>query len=83
VFAIDKPTGRLSLVQHVPTGGRTPRCFSFDPTGQWIIASNQASNQAAVFRVDAATGKLSAHGEPLALPSPLQLQFLPKPGKSL
>jgi 6-phosphogluconolactonase len=81
VFAIDAATGRLRLVQHIPTGGKTPRCFSFDPTGRWIIASNQASNNAVVFRVDATTGRLTQHGDPVAVPNPLQLQFLPRPAK--
>ena len=76
VFAIDEKTGRLSLVQHIPTGGKTPRCFSFDPTGRWIIVSNQASDNAVVFRVDAATGKLTQQGAPVAVPNPLQAQFL-------
>jgi 6-phosphogluconolactonase len=81
VFAIDEKTGHLTLVQHAPTGGRTPRCFSFDPTGRWIIVSNQAANNAVVFRVDATTGKLTPQGEPFPLPSPLQLEFLARPAK--
>ncbi len=76
VFAIDAKTGRLSLVQHIPTGGKTPRCFSFDPTGKWIVVSNQDTNNATVFRVDAITGKLTQLGEPVSVPSPLQAQFL-------
>ena len=79
VFAIDERTGRLSLVQHVSTGGRTPRCFSFDPTGRWIIVSNQASDSAVVFRVDPVTGTLTQQGAPVAVPNPLQAQFLPRP----
>jgi 6-phosphogluconolactonase len=81
VFAIDEKSGRLTFVQHVPTGGKTPRCFSFDPTGKWILVSNQGTNNVAVFQVDAATGKLTAHGEPVAVPSPLQAQFLAQPAK--
>ncbi len=81
VFAIDESSGRLSFVQHVPTGGRTPRCFSFDPTGRWIVVSNQATDNAVVFRVDAATGKLTQQGEPVPVPSPLQLEFLARPTK--
>ncbi len=79
VFAIDEKTGRLNLVQHISTGGKTPRCFSFDPTGRWIIASNQDSNNAVVFRVDAATGRLTQQGDPVAVPNPLQAQFLAAP----
>ncbi|MEO7412312.1 MAG: lactonase family protein [Opitutaceae bacterium] len=81
VFGIDEKTGRLSLVQHVPTRGNIPRCFSFDPTGRWIVVSNQASDNAVVFRVDAATGKLAQQGDPVAVPSPLQARFLARPAK--
>lgn len=81
VFAIDEKTGRLSLVQHVSTGGKTPRCFSFDPTGRWIVVSNQASDNAVVFRVDATTGKLTPQGDPVPMPNPLQAQFLARPAK--
>jgi 6-phosphogluconolactonase len=81
-FAIEAATGRLSLVQHIPTGGKTPRCFSFDPTGRWLIASNQASDHIVVFQVDATTGRLTPHGDPVGMPNPLQLQFLPAPVRS-
>jgi 6-phosphogluconolactonase len=82
VFAIDEKTGHLSPVQDIPSGGRTPRCFTLDPMGQWLIASNQDSNLAAVFRVDATTGKLTQTGEPVSVPSPLGIQFLAVPKAS-
>lgn len=75
VFAIDAKDGRLSLVQHVPSGGQTPRNFAFDPTGQWIIATNHGSNNAVVFRVDAATGKLTQQGDPVSVPYPFCERF--------
>lgn len=75
VFAIDAKDGRLSLVQHVPSGGQTPRNFAFDPTGQWIVATNHGSNNAVVFRVDAATGKLTQQGNPVSVPYPFCERF--------
>jgi 6-phosphogluconolactonase len=70
-------TGKLSLVQDVPVGGQYPRYFSFDPTGKWVICGHQNSNTVAVFSYDAATGKLTQHGDPLAATSPICLGFLP------
>jgi 6-phosphogluconolactonase len=77
VFAIDQETGRLSLVQHVSSQGKTPRNFAFDPTSRWIICTNHDSNNAVVFRVDETTGRLTQAGEPVAVPYPFCERFLP------
>ena len=77
VFAIDQTTGALTPIEHVSSGGKTPRNFAFDPTAKWIIATNHASNNAVVFRVDADTGRLTAVGEPVAVPYPFCERFLP------
>ncbi len=77
VFAIDQSNGRLTLVEHVASGGKTPRNFAFDPTAQWIVLTNQDSSNAVVFRVDAATGRLTRTGDPVSVPSPFCERFLP------
>jgi 6-phosphogluconolactonase len=77
VFAIDQTTGKLTPVEHVPSGGTTPRNFAFDPTGKWIICSNHGSDNAFVFRVDENTGKLTQTGQPVAVPYPFCERFLP------
>ena len=59
MFAIDKADGKLTLVEQVSTGGRTPRYFAFDPTGAYLMAANQASNTVTVFGVNADTGRLT------------------------
>jgi 6-phosphogluconolactonase len=79
VFAIDPATGRLSLVEHVPTQGKNPRNFAFDPTGRWLVVTNNVGQNAMVFRIDEGTGRLTASGAPLALPYPFFcLRFLSK-----
>jgi 6-phosphogluconolactonase len=77
VFAIDQATGRLTLVETVPSGGKTPRNFAFDPTGKWILCTNHDSNNAVVFRVDETTGRLTQTGQPVSVPSPFCERFLP------
>jgi 6-phosphogluconolactonase len=77
VFAIDQTTGQLTLVEHVPSGGKMPRNFAFDPTGKWILCSNHDSNNALVFRVDENTGKLTPTGQPVSVPYPFCERFLP------
>jgi len=77
VFAVDARTGRLSLIQHVPTRGKTPRNCEFDPTGYWLLVSNQDSDNAVVFRIALDTGRLTQTGEPVKVPAPFCERFLP------
>ncbi|HYP16636.1 MAG TPA: lactonase family protein [Opitutus sp.] len=77
VFAIDEASGHLTALEHVPSGGQTPRNFAFDPTSRWIVCTNQNSNNAVVFRVDATTGRLTRTGEPVPVPAPFCERFLP------
>ena len=44
VFSVDQAKGTLTLVEFVPTGGKTPRNFAIDPSGRWLVAANQDSN---------------------------------------
>jgi 6-phosphogluconolactonase len=71
IFAIDKASGRLSLVGHQPTLGKTPRNFAIDPTGAYLLAANQNSDTIAVFKIDRATGKLTPVGTPISVPRPV------------
>ena len=79
VFGIDAVTGRLTPVEHVPTRGKMPRNFAFDPTGKWILLSNHDSNNSVVFRVDDRTGMLTQTGKPVEVPDPFCERFLPLP----
>jgi 6-phosphogluconolactonase len=77
VFAIDQATGRLTLIQHISSGGNAPRNFAFDPSGKWILCTNHDSNNAVVFRVDENTGRLTQAGPPVTVPGPFCERFLP------
>ena len=50
VFGIDAGNGTLTPVERVPSGGRTPRHFVIDPTGAWLFAANQGSNNITAFQ---------------------------------
>jgi 6-phosphogluconolactonase len=56
-FAIDG-TGKLSPLGQTPTEP-TPRSFDITPDGRYLLAAGEGSGKLAVFRVDAATGKLT------------------------
>lgn len=75
VFTRDAATGRLSLVEHVASGGLTPRSFAIDPSGRYLLAANQRSDQVAVFRIDPATGRLSATGQSIDVGAPVSVTF--------
>ena len=59
VFAIDQESGRLTAKGHQPTGGRVPRNFAIDPSGSFLLAANQNSDNVVVFRINLATGALT------------------------
>jgi 6-phosphogluconolactonase len=75
VFARDGSTGRLTLVEHVPSGGRTPRGFGIDPSGRWLLAGNQKSDQVVVFAIDPASGRLTPTGQTVDVGAPVSVSF--------
>jgi 6-phosphogluconolactonase len=76
VYAIDAASGELTLKQRTPSRGKVPRYFTFDPTNQWFIVSNQEGGNLSVFSVDAKTGELTPKGEPVPLSKPMAVVFL-------
>jgi len=76
-FAIDQSTGKLNLIAHEATRGKTPRNFGVDPTGAFLLVANQNSDNVVTFRIDQQTGKLTATGQSTEIPSPVCLKFIP------
>jgi 6-phosphogluconolactonase len=77
IFSIKPDSGTLSLVESVPTGGKTPRNFAIDPSGTWLFAANQDSNNIRLFRIDPGTGRLTRTSHVLQLTSPVCIVFAP------
>lgn len=75
VFAIDPASGTLSLLEHVPAGGKIPRSFAIDPTGAYLFAANQKSDNIVQFRIDATTGRLQPTGKSLQVGAPVCVVF--------
>ncbi|MBZ5664098.1 MAG: lactonase family protein [Acidobacteriia bacterium] len=76
LFSIDSHTGALTLVDHFPTQGKTPRNFEIDPTGKFLFVANQDSNNIVVFRIDSSSGRLTPTGQTVHVPSPVCLKFM-------
>jgi 6-phosphogluconolactonase len=68
--------GKLKFVNQQSSAGKTPRNFSFSPNGQHVLVANQDTDNIAVFKQDAKTGKLRSTGYEIKVPSPVCLQFL-------
>jgi 6-phosphogluconolactonase len=60
--------GRLTLVETVPSGGKTPRNFALSPDGGWLVCGHQDSPELTVFRVDPKTGRLAATAHRATVP---------------
>ena len=76
MFSVDAKTGRLTFMGDVPSGGKWPRNFDFDPEAHWMLVTNHESDTAQVFRIDPQTGKLTPAGPPVSVPSPYCPRFL-------
>jgi len=74
LFSIDK-SGALTLTDHFPTQGKTPRNFEIDPTGKLLFVANQNTNNITVFQIDPTTGRLTAK-KTIDAPAPVSLQFM-------
>jgi len=77
VFAIDSTTGKISLLEHIPTQVHWPRNFTFDPTNKWLIVTNHNSDNAMVFKVDNKNGHLTPTGNSVSIVYPFCIRFLP------
>jgi 6-phosphogluconolactonase len=67
----------LTPVENTPTQGKTPRNFALDPTGGYLFAANQGTNNIVLFRIDQNTGRLTPAGEKVDVPSPVCVVFAP------
>jgi 6-phosphogluconolactonase len=76
VFSISPKDGKLTFVQRISCGGKTPRHFTLDPTTQWLLCGNQDSATITIFRRDAMTGKLNGPTQTVPLDSPLYTLFV-------
>jgi 6-phosphogluconolactonase len=76
-FAIDPAKGTLRLVGQYSTRGKTPRHFAIDPTGAFLLAANEQSNNIVVFKIDIVTGGLTPTGQTVEVASPVCITFVP------
>jgi 6-phosphogluconolactonase len=77
VFSVNPQDGTLTFIERKPTGGKGPRNFAIDPTGNWLLIAHQNSDSVIIFRIDTATGKLTQTFTKIDVGNPVCLKFAP------
>lgn len=75
IFSINLNNGQLTLIGHQPTYGDHPRNFTIDPSGNYLLVANQATNNIVVFKRDNETGLLSKTATEINVPNPSCLKM--------
>jgi 6-phosphogluconolactonase len=76
VFSIDQQIGSLTYIGNTASGGKTPRNFAIDPSGTFLLAANQNSDNITIFRIEPNSGKLTQVGNAVYVPSPVCIKFM-------
>ena len=77
LFEFNPITESLSFIASYPTQGRTPRDFTLDATGKWLLVAHQDSDTISIFNVNSYNGTLSFHKTVINIESPVSLAWLP------
>ena len=75
VFAIDLTDGGLALIGAIDVMGRTPRHFAVAPSGEWLVAANQDSDELSIFRIEDRGRRLVWTGVPWSIATPTCIAF--------
>lgn len=76
VYKIDQESGKLTLVEIVPSLGGHPRNFMIDPTGNYLLVANRDGNNIVVFKRDKVKGTILPFGKPVEISKPVFLGML-------
>jgi 6-phosphogluconolactonase len=77
LFTVDSQKNTLTALDRTPTLGKTPRHFTLDPTGKFLLAANQDTGDIAVFSVHPNSGQLAPVGGLVKdAPSPVCILFV-------
>jgi len=75
IFSVDKSDGKLTYAGRQSSLGTSPRSFAIDPSGNFLVVSNQQSNSIVLFKRDLVTGLLSDTGKRIDLETPVGVFF--------
>jgi 6-phosphogluconolactonase len=75
-YLIDERTGQLTYQAEIPSGGNVPRGFAIDPTGNFLLAAHERSDNVVIFQFDPDTGKPIATGKEVKVSYPVCVKFV-------
>lgn len=75
IYSIGK-SGKLTLIDRQSVLGKTPRNFVLDPTGNFLLAANQNTNEVVIFKRDQKTGLLAPTEKRISIEKPVCLKFV-------
>jgi len=74
IFSVDEATGKLQLKGYQSTMGKGPRHFTIDPSGNFLLAANQDTDNVVIFKRNKQTGMLTETGQiKISMPVCVQL----------
>jgi len=76
ILSINPSNGMLVWVDDQSTLGKTPRNFSLDPTGNFLLVANQNSDVIVIFKRDKQTGLLEDTGKRIRVSKPVCLKWI-------
>lgn len=76
IFKINPANGKLTSIGFQSTMGLTPRNFNFDPSGNFLLAANQNSDNIVVFKRNKKTGLLTDTGKRIEAGNPVCLKWI-------
>src|SRR5262249_49928228 len=76
VCGVGGETGNLASSERGGPEGKTPRNFTIDPAGRFLLVANQQADTVVTLQIDQSTGRLKPTGYMAELPTPVCLKFL-------
>lgn len=76
IYKIHPSDGKLSLVGHQSTLGKTPRNFNFDPSAKFLLVANQRSDDIIIFRRNPQSGLLRDTGRKIDVGNPVCIKWI-------
>jgi len=75
-YSIDQRSGKLLWKGQQSAGGKTPRNFMIDPSGNFLLVANQDSDNIVLFKRNQTTGAIKPTGEQIKVSMPVCLKMI-------
>jgi 6-phosphogluconolactonase len=76
VYAVERSSGKLTLLENVPARGISPRNITISPDNDFLFAANQTSNTITAFTIDHRTGHLDPLDVQMTVSQPGGISFV-------